>query len=55
MNIYFSDLNKDAQQRLLAEAGINDPKEANWDMDIVPLATINANGLDDDEGFGISD
>ncbi len=38
--IYFSDLTEEAQQRVLAAAGIQDPKEANWDSDIVPLATI---------------
>ena len=36
--IYFSDLNEDAQQRLMEAVGITDPKEMNWDMDIVPLA-----------------
>lgn len=39
-NIYFSDLTKDAQQRLLAYAGIADPREANWDMDVLPIASI---------------
>lgn len=37
-NIYFSDLNEDAQQRLMQEIGISDPKEMNWDMDILPIA-----------------
>ena len=31
MEIYFSDLTPDAQKRLLATAGISDPKEANWE------------------------
>lgn len=39
-NIYFSDLNEDAQQRLLTYAGIADPSEANWDMDVLPIASI---------------
>ena len=38
-NIYFSDLNEDAQKRLLAAVGANDPQEMNWDMDILPLAS----------------
>lgn len=40
MDIYFSDLNTDAQKRLMEETGISDPKEANWDLDIVPIASI---------------
>lgn len=46
MEIYFSDLTPDAQKRLLATAGISDPKEANWDLDIVPIAVFDA--TDDD-------
>lgn len=42
--IYFSDLNEDAQQRLMEAVGITDPKEMNWDMDIVPLAIFEFNG-----------
>ena len=37
-NLYFSDLNHDAQARLLAAVGEKDPKEMNWDMDIFPIA-----------------
>lgn len=36
--IYFSDLTPEAQQRLCEAVHITDPKEMNWDMDIVPLA-----------------
>lgn len=36
--IYFSDLNEDAKKRLLEDVGIDDPKEMNWDMDVVPIA-----------------
>ena len=36
--IYFSDLNKEAQTRLCEAVGIEDPKEMNWDMDIFPIA-----------------
>lgn len=36
--IYFSDLNEDAQQRLMEAVGITDPKEMNWDFDWCPIA-----------------
>ena len=36
--IYFSDLNEDAQKRLLEAVGVSDPKEMNWDLDIIPIA-----------------
>lgn len=39
-NIFFSDLSPEAQKELMDLLGISDPKEANWDMDIMPLATI---------------
>ena len=35
--IYFSDLNEDAQKELLEMAGITDPGDMNWD--ILPIAT----------------
>ena len=38
--IFFSDLSEEAQARLMAFAGITDPKEMNWDVDICPLAII---------------
>lgn len=38
--LYFSDLNESAQKRLLKAAGAKDPKEMNWDMDILPIASI---------------
>lgn len=37
-NIYFSDLNEDAQKRLLELVGADDPKEENWDIDVFPIA-----------------
>lgn len=40
LEIYYSDLTPDAQKRALEAAGISDPKEANWDADIVPIATV---------------
>ena len=36
-NIFFSDLNEGAQQRLMAAIGIQDPREMNWDIDLLPL------------------
>ena len=38
--IYFSDLNEKAQKSFMEFLGINDPKEANMDMDIIPIATV---------------
>ena len=38
-DIYFSDLNEDAQKRLLEAVGVSSPKEMNWDMDIVPMCS----------------
>lgn len=37
--VYYSDLNKDAQRRL-CDLFKTSPEEENWDMDIVPLAII---------------
>ena len=36
--IYFSDLSREAQERLLEAVGASDPKDMNWDVDILPLA-----------------
>ena len=36
--IYFSDLNEDAQKRLLDFVKVNNPKEMNWDVDVYPIA-----------------
>ena len=36
--IYFSDLNEDAQKRLLEAVGQKEPKDMNWDVDICPIA-----------------
>ena len=37
VEVYFDDLTLSAQKKVLEEAGITDPKEANWD--IFPIAT----------------
>ena len=36
--IYFSDLNEDAQKRIMEMVKIDDPKEMNWDIDMCPIA-----------------
>ena len=36
--IYFSDLNEDAQKRLLEAVKVSDPAEMNWDIDMAPIA-----------------
>ena len=36
--IYFSDLTKDAQDRLLDFVGVKSAAKMNWDMDILPIA-----------------
>lgn len=38
VKIYFSDLNEKGQKKALEAAGVTDPKDCNWDMDIIPLA-----------------
>ena len=38
--IYFSDLNKDAQTRLLNLLNMENPEEGNYDTDLIPLAII---------------
>jgi len=38
IEIYFDDLTKEAQKKILEQAGITDPAEANWD--VVPICEI---------------
>ncbi len=39
--IYFNDLTKEAQERLLKELNINDPADGNYDIDgYIPLAIL---------------
>ena len=40
VEIYFSDLNEAAQKELLKAVGATDPKEMNWDTDVLPLAIL---------------
>lgn len=36
--IYFSDLNEDAQKRLLEAVGVDTASDMNWDIDMCPIA-----------------
>ena len=36
--IYFSDLNEDAQKRLLKAVGAETASDMNWDIDMCPIA-----------------
>lgn len=45
--IYFSDLNEDAQQRLLDTIGVASASDMNWDMDIVPIAVYSTEVFDE--------
>lgn len=38
--IYFNDLNADAQKRFLEYIGLDDPKEGNYDIDMCPITVI---------------
>lgn len=38
--IFFNDLKPEAQKELMDLMDISDPKEANWDLDIQPIATL---------------
>ena len=40
VEIYFNDLRAEKQKELLEAVGVSDPKEMNWDMDIIPVATV---------------
>lgn len=40
-SIYFSDLNADAQKRLLEFYGYSDSEEGNFDFDFAPLCVLN--------------
>lgn len=47
--IYFSDLNEDAQKELLDLVGAKNASEMNWDLDIVPLASVDFEEDKEDE------
>ena len=39
-DIFFSSLGAEAQRELLELVGADSPKDMNWDLDIIPLATL---------------
>ena len=45
LDIYFDDLTKDCQERILKHFKIKDPKEANWD--VVPITSIPCDKLEE--------
>ena len=49
VELYLDDLNEEAQKIMLESAGIDDPKEMNWDMDVLPIAFAAMPEPDDDE------
>ena len=49
LKIFFSDLTPDAQVEALKAAGAKDPKDLNWDMDIIPLAMVDFEQTEDEE------
>ena len=50
--IFFSDLNEDAQKRLLEAVGAKDPAEMNWDLDICPIGLYPLPEYDDIKNGG---
>jgi hypothetical protein len=58
--IYYSDLNEDAQERFLDYMGFDDPSEGNYDSDILPIAIVDIDregddvDLSEDEGFVVT-
>ena len=51
--LYFNDLNAEAQAKLLDAAGLNDPSEANWDM--FPIDIIEFYEEDDEDDYDDDD
>ena len=48
--IYFSDLNEEAQKELLKMVGVETPAEMNWDIDMCPIAIYEVEtGSEDNE------
>lgn len=55
VDIYFNDLSDKAKAELLDAVRVKDAKEMNWDIDIVPLATLDFELEDLDEAEFIED
>ena len=49
MEIMFDDLNEDAQQRLLDEAGARYPEEMDWDSILVAVVEFEADEYEDND------
>lgn len=47
--IYFSDLNEEAQKELLEAVGAETPADMNWDINLLPIATYQFEIEDEDE------
>ena len=41
--IYFNDLNEDAQKRLLEAVNVKEPRDMNWDINMCPLSIYQVN------------
>jgi len=48
VEIYFSDLNENAQKRLLETANAKTPADLNWDIDAIPITVYEVYELDDE-------
>lgn len=46
-DFYFSDLTPDAQQRFLKAKGLSCAKDGNYDMDILPIFTLETDDEED--------
>ena len=51
IDFYFSDLTPAAQERFLKAQGISDPKEGNFDLDLIPLFTVEDVGEEGTDGW----
>ena len=49
--IYFSDLNEDAQKRLLEMVGAETAADMNWDIDMCPIAIYEFETKDESEDY----
>ena len=47
---YFSDLTPEAQDRFLKAQGLSSAAEGNYDMDVIPIFTIEVDEEDEEDG-----
>ena len=50
IDFYFSDLTPEAQQRYLKAQGLSCAKDGNYDMDILPIFTLETDEEDNRDG-----